>query len=59
MILKYLEVYKNMLFGIIPNMLLELRADIDRTIKNTAGVNVVDNPEDGAHIGPFSDRIQK
>ena len=43
----------------IPTMPLELRPGIEITIKTTADVFVVDNPEDGAHIGPLSDCIRK
>ena len=57
--LKYPEVYTNMVSENIPTIPLELRARIEIIIKKTSNVTVVDNPECGAHIGPLSDRSQK
>ena len=55
MMLKYPEVYTNMVFENIPTMPLELCAGIKRTIKKTLDVTVVDTPEYGDHIRPLSD----
>ena len=57
--LKYPEVYTNMVFENISTMTLDLRAGIKITIKKPDDVTVVYNPEDSAHIGPLSDRICK
>ena len=57
--LKYPEVYTNMVFENIPTIPLELRACIKRSIKKTSDVDVVDNPEFGSHSGPLSDRTWK
>ena len=55
--LKYTEVYTYIASENIPTMPLELRVGIKRTIKKSAGVTVVDNPEDGYNIGPLRDII--
>ena len=57
--LKYPEVHTKIVFENIPTMKLELRSGTKRTIKKTADVTFVDNPEDGAHIGTLSDCIRK
>ena len=56
--LKYPEVYTNILFQNVSTLSLELCDGIKRNIKKSV-VTVVDNPEDSAHIGTLINRIQK